>query len=132
MAKMVPLADWRYNTTFHSSTWTTPYEVANGVSPPTLLTYVPGTTKVQAGEDELRDKDQALKLLKENLQKAQMRMKQNADKHRSKRNFEVGYWVYLRLQPYRQNTIAVRKSQKLSVRYYGPFLLLQKGRVRSL
>ena len=29
-------------------------------------------------------------------------MKQQADQHRSERSFDVGDWVFLRLQPYKQ------------------------------
>jgi hypothetical protein len=32
---------------------------------------------------------------------AHNRMKQQADQHRSERSFEVGDWVFLRLQPYK-------------------------------
>jgi hypothetical protein len=38
----------------------------------------------------------------------------------------VGDWVYLRLQPYRQKTIAMRKNLKLSPRFFGPFQILQR------
>ena len=106
--RWVPLGEWWYNTTFHTATKTTPYQAVYGIAPPTLLSYVPGTTRVQAVDDELRDRDRALKILKENLLKAQTRMKQNADKHRSERVFDVGDWVYLCLQPYRQSFISSR------------------------
>lgn len=53
-------------------------------------------------------------LLKENLEIAQNRMKQNADKSRLERSFEVGESVYLKLQPYRQNSVALRRNLKLS------------------
>lgn len=43
-------------------------------------------------------------VLKHNLHKAQNRMKQMADQRRSERSFDVGDWVYLKLQPYRQST----------------------------
>lgn len=53
-------------------------------------------------------------------------MKAQADKNRSERSFEVGDKVYLKLQPYVQNSVAYRIIQKLSFRYYGPFEVLQK------
>lgn len=53
-------------------------------------------------------------------------MKYYADKGRSERSFEVGDWVYLRLQPYRQTTLALQRNMKLSPRFYGPFQVLQR------
>jgi hypothetical protein len=35
----------------------------------------------------------------DNLVTSQKRMKQKVDKHHSEREFEVGDWVFLRLQP---------------------------------
>jgi hypothetical protein len=55
-------------------------------------------------------------------------MKLYADKKRTEREYNVGDWVYLRLRPYRQMTIALRKSLKLSPRYFGPFQIIQKIR----
>ncbi len=57
---------------------------------------------------------------------AQNRMKQQADRHRREKEFEVGEWVYLRLQPYRQMSLAARQSPKLAARYYGPFEVLAR------
>ncbi|XP_071917200.1 uncharacterized protein [Coffea arabica] len=53
-------------------------------------------------------------------------MKQYADQHRTERSFSVGDWIFLKLQPYRQQTIAVRKCLKLSAKYYGPFQVEEK------
>ncbi|XP_077215876.1 uncharacterized protein LOC143850517 [Tasmannia lanceolata] len=53
-------------------------------------------------------------------------MKKFADAHRTEREFEVGDWVYLRLQPFRQTTVAVRQNMKLASRYYGPLRVLQR------
>lgn len=53
-------------------------------------------------------------------------MKQQADKRRTEREFEVGDWVYLKLQHYRHSSIALRKNLKLCAKYYGPFQVLQR------
>ncbi|XP_076893710.1 uncharacterized protein LOC143545773 [Bidens hawaiensis] len=53
-------------------------------------------------------------------------MKQQADKHRSERNFEPGMWVYLKLQAYMQNSLRVHKHSKLTPKYFGPFLILER------
>ena len=44
-----------------------------------------------------------------------------ANAHRRDFEFSIGDLVLLRLQPYRQSTVAARHSHKLSKRFYGPF-----------
>ena len=53
-------------------------------------------------------------------------MKMQADKNRTERMFEVGDWVYLKLQPYVHTSLARRSSQKLGFKYFGPFKVLKK------
>ena len=53
-------------------------------------------------------------------------MKFFADKHRTERSFQVGDWVFLRLQPYKQKSLASKGKWKLSPRFYGPFQVLQR------
>ncbi|XP_076928073.1 uncharacterized protein LOC143591895 [Bidens hawaiensis] len=66
-----------------------------------------------------------VKLLKQSLLKAQSRMKQQADKRRSEREFEVGTWVSHKLRPYKQNSVRMHKHSKLGPMYFGPFLVLE-------
>jgi hypothetical protein len=56
---------------------------------------------VAALEDLLEHRQQVVGLLEHNLVAAQARMKQQANKHRSEREFEVGDWVFLMLQPFK-------------------------------
>ncbi|MCI75634.1 hypothetical protein A2U01_0096903, partial [Trifolium medium] len=50
-------------------------------------------------------------------------MKIQADKHRRDQSFDVGSWVYVKLQAYRQTSIASSRYHKLSKRFYGPYLV---------
>ncbi|PNX64913.1 hypothetical protein L195_g054267 [Trifolium pratense] len=53
-------------------------------------------------------------------------MKKQADKHRADVNFQVGELVLVKLQPYRQQSVALRKNQKLGMRYFGPFEIIAR------
>ena len=57
---------------------------------------------------------------------AQDQMKQQVDQCHSERSFDVGDWVFLRPQPYKQISLKqAKKDNKLSPKYYGPYNLLQ-------
>nr|KYP47677.1 Transposon Ty3-G Gag-Pol polyprotein [Cajanus cajan]KYP47690.1 Transposon Ty3-G Gag-Pol polyprotein [Cajanus cajan] len=53
-------------------------------------------------------------------------MKCQADKRRRDLHFVVGDLVLVKLQPYRQRLVALRKIQKLSMCYFGPFEVVEK------
>ena len=89
------------------------------------MEYIPGTTKVEAVKDHLYQRQQALALLKANLATAQERMKLQTDKHRQEREFQVGDWVYLRLQPFKQRSMH-QKMGKLAPKFYGPYQVIQR------
>lgn len=74
----------------------------------------------------LTQRGDILKLIKENLLHAQARMKYFADAKKVERSFEVGDTVYLKLQPFRQNSVVLRKNLKLTSKYYGPFKILAR------
>ena len=77
-------------------------------------------------KDTVKEKELMLSKLKQNLKAAQNRMKQFADKNRTERQFTVGDMVYLKMQPYRETALGLRKSLKLASKFYGTFRILQK------
>ena len=64
--------------------------------------------------------------VRQHLLRMQHRMKSEADKHRTKRTFEVGDEVFLRLQPYIQVSVARRANHKLGFKFFGPFKVLAR------
>lgn len=129
-SRWLPLAEFWYNTNYHTATQTSPYEIVYGQSPPVHLPYLPGESRVQVVAKCLQDREDMLQLLKFHLVRAQHRMKQAADKHRSERSFAIGDWVYVKLQPYRQQSVVQRASPKLAPKFYGPYKVLDvRGKV---
>ena len=97
----------------------TPLEALYGFQPPKLLDYIPGLTKAAAVDEFLSNRQQILGLLKSNLVAAQDRMRLQADKHRQERSFEVGDWVFFRLQPFKQHSLRWTKVGKLAPKFFG-------------
>ena len=65
--KWIPLAEWWYNTTYHTSTKMTPFYSLYGYEPPSIKTYLEDHPKVQAVENHIQQTQEVLSLLKENL-----------------------------------------------------------------
>jgi hypothetical protein len=118
----LPLAKWWYNTSYHTATKMTPYEAVYGQQPPTITTYLPGTSKVQSIDTMLQGRTTTLAALKDNLLMAQNRMKQQEDQHRSERVFQEGDQVFLRLQTYKQTSLKNQGHRELEPKFYGPFI----------
>ncbi|KAA0050298.1 putative dual-specificity RNA methyltransferase RlmN [Cucumis melo var. makuwa] len=78
----IPWAEVWYNTTFHASSKTTPYQVVYGRPPPRLIFYGDRKTTNNNVDQFLKDRDITIYALKENLVVAQNRMKKQANLYR--------------------------------------------------
>ncbi|GJR04102.1 peroxidase 64 [Tanacetum coccineum] len=117
----LPWAEFSYNTGYHTSTGTTPFSVVYGREPPPLFPYVSGETKNNELEQQLITRDDMIKLIRLNLSRAQDRMRNQANSQRRELSFQVGDYVFLKIQPYRQRSLAKRRYEKLSPRFFGPY-----------
>jgi hypothetical protein len=115
------LAEFWYNSSFHSAVGKSPFEVLYGYTPRDL-----GLSVDMVGADipdlnEWLSKRSLMQdLARQYLLRAQAKMKQS-DKHHSEHTFQVGDWVFLKLQPYAQTSVAKHSSQKLAFRFFGPY-----------
>lgn len=60
----LPLAEFWYNTSYHATIKTTPFQALNGVPPPIHLPYFPGDAAVAEVDVQLCDCSDATAILK--------------------------------------------------------------------
>ncbi|KAH7445295.1 hypothetical protein KP509_01G001400 [Ceratopteris richardii] len=124
--KYLPLVEYAYNSTVHSSTGKAPFEIVEGGKkiPPILHTK----DKIFEADRYVQDWQEAYTKVKHALEKSQTKQKRVADLHRLELLLEKDDWVLLRFEKAR-----LRKSKgkeclfpKLSMRYYAPFQVSEK------
>jgi hypothetical protein len=116
-AAWLPMAEWWYNTSFHTSLKCTPFEAVYGYPPPQISEIMISRPESTAYEF-LQQKQTMIAKPKENLAQSQARIKKFADKNRSERKFELGDLVYLKLQPYRHSALNLHNNLKLSTMHW--------------
>ena len=104
----------------------TPFQAVYGYEPPKWKDIITNHVKVASVSDHLEENQKVAQILKDNLNTARNRMKQQADRHRIEREFEVGDWVFVRLQPYKQLSLKQGGKNKLAPRFYGPYQINKK------
>ncbi|GKC46125.1 ty3-gypsy retrotransposon protein [Tanacetum coccineum] len=120
-ARHLPWAEYCYNSNYHTSIKMSPFQTLYGRLPLMVFSYPPGSSKVAAVDDLLVERDGLLRQLKDSLFSAKQQMEVQANRKSRDVEFNVGDMVLVKLQPYRQITLAKRLLHKLAKCYYGPY-----------
>jgi hypothetical protein len=120
------LAEFWYNTSYHTSLACSPFKVLYGYDPPfAAAPSVPSDTAVDVAQ-VLVERAQFTAMLREQLAAAQNRMKLRADRLRTDRQFQVGDMVLLKLQPYAQHSMVSIPCPKLAFKFFGPYKIVER------
>ena len=130
----MPLVEYAYNNTIHTSTGKAPFKVIEGR--PKLPLIIKYLGKVFAADKYTRDLKESFDKIKESISIAQQKQKEAADKHRRALTFKEDDWVLLKFPKARLSFTTGKGKQgrpsghqkyyaKLAKRYYGPFQILE-------
>ncbi|XP_011072126.1 uncharacterized protein LOC105157414 [Sesamum indicum] len=111
-AHWLTLAELWFNTNYHTGLKATPFQTLYGY-PPQQLPIGPYLQSHHTDVVEL-------------VQERTKRMKLYAERKRTEREFHVGDEVFLKLQLYKQTSVALRKQLKLSAKYFGPYKVIER------
>jgi len=119
-SEVLPLVDFTYNNSYHSSIGMAPYEVLYGRRCRTPLCWNQDGETVVLGPEFLQMTTDKVKTIQERMRATQSRQKSYADKRRRPLEFEAGDHVFLRVTPI-TGVGRVLKSKKLTPRFIGPY-----------
>lgn len=93
----VPLAEYWYNTSYHSAIGRSPFEALYGYAPRHFGISSQHWMSSSDLSSWLQDRKLMDSLIKQHLARSRLRMKKQADKNRSERQFQMGDRVLLKL-----------------------------------
>ncbi|GKA00813.1 putative reverse transcriptase domain-containing protein [Tanacetum coccineum] len=121
----LPLAEFSYNNSYHSSIRCAPFKALYGrkCRSPVLWAEI-GESRL-IGPELVQETTDKVILIKERLKGARDHQKSYADNRRKPLEFEVGDQVLLKVSPWK-GVVRFGKKGKLAPRYVGPFKILER------
>eukprot|EP00253_Pinus_taeda_P020588 PITA_20588 len=123
--KYLPLVEFAYNNSYHSSIGMPPFEALYGRPCRTPLSWDRLEDRVIIGPELIHEMEAHVRQIRQRLKEAHDRQKSYADAHKIDRRYEVGDQVFIRIKP-NKSTIQFRKWTKLSPRFIGPFKVVER------
>ncbi|GJV92820.1 putative reverse transcriptase domain-containing protein [Tanacetum coccineum] len=123
--KHLPLVEFSYNNSYHTSIKAAPFEALYGCKcrPPICWAKV-GDSQL-TGPEIIHETTEKIIQIKSRIQAARDPQKSYADVRRKPLEFQVGYKVMLKVSPWK-GVIRIGKHGKLNPRYIGPFKIIAK------
>ena len=95
----LPLVEFAYNNGYKESLKMSPFESLYGRQCKTLVSWSNPVDRITIGPNMLKEMEQQVIQIKQNLKIAQDRQKSYANRKRTIREFKTGDHVYLRVRP---------------------------------
>jgi hypothetical protein len=124
-ANHLPLIEFSYNNSYHSSIKAAPFEALYGRKCRSPVCWAEVGEVQLTGPEMVRDTTEKIVKIRERLETARSRQKSYADVRRKPLEFQVGDKVMLKVSPWK-GVIRFGKRGKLNPRYIGPFKILEK------
>jgi hypothetical protein len=123
--RWLPWAEFCYNSSFQSSLYATAFQVVYGHDPPSMHAYSPGKARLLTVECQMREHDEFLAKIQDQLEQAQLQYKSFYICKHQLVEFTVGAWVWLRFLHRPMASVNVQGRGKLGPKFYGPFLITE-------
>jgi hypothetical protein len=119
------LVEFTYNNGYQASLKMSPFEALYGRKCNTLVRWDNPSDRAVFGPELLKEMEEKMLKIKQNLKAAQDREKSYADKNRTHGEFKVGEHVFLKLKSNR-SSLKLGNCAKLAARFCGPFEILER------
>jgi hypothetical protein len=121
------LVDFSYNNGYQDSLNMSPFEALYGRKCNTPVIWDNLTDIIVFGPELIKDMEDQMVKIKQNLKATQNRHKRYVDKSRTNREFKVGEHVLLKVKP-KKSSLKLGSCTKLAARFCGPFEILDRIR----
>jgi ribonuclease HI len=119
------LVEFAYNNGYHASLKMNPFEALYGRKCNTPVSWDNPADRVVVGPELLKEMEDQMIKIKQNLKTAQDKQKSYADSNRNHREFKVGDHVFLKVKANR-SSLKLGSCAKLAARFCGPFEILER------